>query len=243
MAQKDMRKWRNLAVKFETQANLSEGALYLLEIARTNDEHGALEKNVALHKVLEFGQDLIQRSKSTGVQGLNSLLGEQAQPRNFLMIAAQALAKVRNRMHEYLDAAPLLASPVRDFDRHALQAFALALADLGWPRRNANDFDGPSPEGFVSRLQQYDVEDLWMLTLQHYLANIFQDNFAALSIRQTVPELDPATETDLRSVDALFLAQRALVVYRTMRSDQNDAAIMAAALSIAITETLRNQTG
>lgn len=223
--------------------NLSDGALYLLEIARENDRHHALEKNAALVKVLEFGEELTRVCKQEGLEGLFLLLSAVPPPQNFLMITAAALHEIRNRIDEYVHGDALEASPVRDFDRHALQGFAEALADLGWPNRNASDFDGPASGVFVSRLAQNDLHTMWLRTLQHYMANIFQDNFAALRMRERVPELDPATEVDLRLSDARLLAEHVMKLYKAMQNDKNDPEVLAFALYQAINEMLGVQSG
>jgi len=229
-------------VKSEIPLNLSDGGIYLLVVARENDRHGALEKNVALLKVLEFGQELIHVCGQQGVEGLYVLLGTTSPARTFLMITAASLHEIRHRMHEYVRGKHGTASAVRDFDWHALQGFAEALADVAWPRRNANDFDGPAAEEFVSRLAQTELNIMWLRTLQHYLANILQHTFADLRMRERVPELDPATEVDLRLVDARLLAERTLGIYQEIRSDRDDPEFLALALYQTINETLRGQT-
>ncbi len=225
----------------EIPLNLSDGGVFLLVVARENDSYGALEKNVALLKVLEFGQNLIHACKRQGVQGLYVLLGTTSPARTFLMITAAALHEIRRRMHEYVKGKHGTASAARDFDWHALQGFAEALADVAWPRRNANDFDGPAAEEFVSRLAQTELTTMWLRTVQHYLANILQDNFAALRMRERVPELDPATEIDLRLLDARLLAERTLNIYQEIRGGQDDPEFLALALYQTINETLRGQ--
>jgi len=227
----------------ERPPKLSDGALYLLEIARENDRYRVLEKNAAFVKVLDFGEELIRVCKREGLEGLFLLLRATPPPQDFLTITAAALHEIRNRTDEYVHAGTPGASPVRDFDRHALQGFAEALADLAWPNRNASDFDGPASEVFVSRLAQNDPHTMWMRTLQHYLANIFQDNFAALRMRERVPELDPATEVDLRLVDARLLAEHAMKLYKAMQSDKDDPEVLAFALYQAINETLGGRSG
>jgi hypothetical protein len=219
-------------------AKLSEGALYLLEIARENDRLGALEKNAAFVKALELGQDMLQVCKKQGIEGLCSLLGGIPPPQNFLMITAAALHEIRRRAEEYLKGEVTTASAVRDFDRHALQGFAEALADLAWTNRKASDFDGPDASAVVESLKQTQLRMMWLYTIQHYMADIFQDNFAALRMREMVPELDPATEVDLRLVDARRLAEHAMWKFQEI-SDETDApAFMALALYQAINETL-----
>jgi hypothetical protein len=144
-------------------------------------------------------------------------------------------------MDEYVHGNAPLASPVRDFDRHALQGFAEALADLAWQERNASDFDGPVSAVFVSRISRHTLEALWLSTLQNYLANIFQDYFAALRIRENVRDLDDTTEVDLRLVDARLLAEHAMKLYVAMKGDDNDPEILALALYQAIDQILEGQ--
>lgn len=230
---------RPALVKNVNAHTLSEGTLYLLTVARENDKHRALERNTALLMVLAFGKELILACKRKGLGGLSFLLPD-ADPQNFLVITAAALHEIRKRIDDYVHSSPL-ASPVRDFDRHALQGFAEALADLAWPERNASDFEGPAAELFVSRIAGHDVQKLWLATLQHYLANIFQDYFAALRIRDNVRDLDEATEVNLRLVDARLLAERALRIYNTMGNSDNDPEMLALALYEAIDQTLKGQ--
>ncbi len=219
-------------------AKLSDGALYLLEVAQENDRLGALEKNAAFVKTLELGQDMLEVCKKQGMEGLFSLLGGIPPPQNFLMITAAALHEIRRRAEEYLKGEVTVASAVRDFDRHALQGFAEALADLAWTNRKASDFEGPGANAVVESLKQTQLRTMWLYTIQHYLADIFQDNFAALRMREMVPELDPATEVDLRMVDARRLAEHAMWNFQGS-SDETDApAFMALALYQAINETL-----
>ena len=218
---------------------LSEGALYLLTVARENDRHRALERNTALQMVLAFGKELMLSCNRKGLEALSSLLPDSG-PQNFLLITAAALHEIRKRIDDYILNSPL-ASPVRDFDRHALQGFAEALAELTWPERSARDFDGPAAELFVSRIVGHDLQNLWLATLQHYLANIFQDYFAALRIRENVRDLDEDTEVNLRLVDARLLAERALRIYNTMRNSDDDPELLALALYEAIDQTLKGR--
>lgn len=225
-----------------SQPTLSEGALSLLEVARENDRHGALEKNAALLMVLTFGKELLDACQREDLNRFHSLLGLTSAPQKFLMITAAALHEVRRRVDHYLHrtTAPL-ASPVRDFDRHALQGFADALAHLTWPNRNATDFDGPTTDEFVSRMRRHELSTLWFSVVQHYLANIFLDYFTALEVREQVPELAPSTEVDLRLVDARLLAEHAMKLYRTMPGAQDDPEFLALALYQAINQTLEGQ--
>jgi hypothetical protein len=218
---------------------LSEGALYLLTVARENDRHRALERNTALLMVLAFGKELLLSCNRKGPEALSFLLPDPG-PQNFLLITAAALHEIRKRIDDYILNSPL-ASPIRDFDRHALQGFAEALADLTWPGRSAKDFDGPPAELFVSRIAGQDLHKLWRTTLQHYLANIFQDYFAALRIRENVRDLDVDTEANLRLVDARLLADHALRIYNTMRDSNNDPELLALALYEAIDQTLKGR--
>lgn len=225
----------------EDVPGLRDGTIYLLTVARENDRHRALERNAALLMVLEFGRDLIRVCKEKDAPGLSQLLRVTPPPENFLIVTAAALHEIRRRMDEYVHGDAPQASPVRDFDRHALQGFAEALADLAWPERKPSDFDGPASAVFISRMSQHTLDALWLSTLQNYLANIFQDYFAALRVRENVGNLDEATEVDLRLVDARLLAEYALRLYAGMKGDDNDPEILALALYQAIDQTLEGQ--
>ena len=225
----------------EDLPGLRAGTIYLLTVARENDQHRALERNAALLMVLAFGKELIRVCKQDGLEGLFLLLGATPPPQNFLMITAAALHEIRRRMDEYVHGDSPQASPVRDFDRHALQGFAETLADLAWPERNARDFDGPESAVFVSKMSQHSLDALWLSTLQNYMANIFQDYFAALRIRENVRDLDETTEVDLRLVDARLLAEHAMKLYAAMKGDDNEPEILALAFYQAIDKTLEGQ--
>lgn len=225
----------------EDPPRLRAGTIYLLTVARENDRHRALERNAALLMVLEFGRDLIRVCKQKETTDLSRLLRATPPPENFLMMTAAALHEIRRRMDEYVHGDSPHASAVRDFDRHALQGFAEALADLTWPERKASDFDGPASAVFISRMSQHTLDALWLSTLQNYLANIFQDYFAALRIRENVRDLDETTEVDLRLVDARLLAERAMKLYAAMKGDDNEPEILALALYQSIDQTLEGQ--
>lgn len=223
---------------------LTPGAQYLLRIARENDIHRALAKNAALLAVLEFGEELMHACQEKKLAPLTSLLGAEKLPQNFLAITTAVLHRVRERMDMRVrdeEQEPRVPT-VSDFNRHVLQGFAEALADLAWPERAAQDFDGPPLKSVISEIARQDLNTLRMRTLQHYLANIFQDYFAALRIREDVTDLESNAEVDLRSIDALAIATYAMQI----TSDISDGgiaspAIVAFSFDQAIDETLRRQ--
>jgi len=228
-------------VNTKNPPHLSPGSIYLLTVARENDRHRALERNAALLTVLEFGKDLITFCKQGEAGALSRLLHVTSAPKNFLLITAAALHEIRRRLDEYLQGDAPHASPVRDFDRHALQGFAEALADLAWPERNASDFDGPTSSVFIARISRHNLEEMWRSTLQHYIANIFQDYFAALRIRENVRDVDEAAEVDLRLVDARILIDYVMRLYGPMKTENNEPEMLALALHQAIDQTLEGR--
>jgi hypothetical protein len=226
----------------KTPPELTPGAQYLLRIARENDTHRALAKNAALLSALEFGEELMGACSKKKQAALASLLGAEKLPPNFLVITAYALHRVRERVDTRVrDGRSEPRIPVvSDFNRHVLQGFAEALADLAWPERDAQDFDGPPSNTVISRLARHDLNTLWEGTLQHYLANIFQDYFAALRIREDVTDLEPDAEAKLRSDDAFAVAKYAIqLATDIVGSDAIGPAIIAFSFDRAIEETLR----
>ena len=223
---------------------LTPGAQYLLRIARENDTHRALAKNAALHAVLEFGEEFMRACREKKLAALTSLLGTEKTPPNFLAITAAVLHRVRERTDRRLrdrEQEPGVTA-VSDFNRHVLQGFSEALADLAWPERAAQDFDGPPAKTVFSEIAQHDLNTIWKRTLQHYLANIFQDYFAALRIREDVTDLEPSAEVDLRSIDALAVATYAIQLTADVAGgDAVSPAIVAFSLDRAIDETLRRR--
>jgi hypothetical protein len=218
---------------------LTDGALYLLRAARDNDTHRALAKNAALLAVLEFGEELIRACREKKPAALASLLSTKKLPSNFLAITVAILHRVDERMNAAMHEEGPRVPVVSDYNRHVLQGFAEALADAAWRERAAQDFDGPPLKTVVSELARHDVNTLWMRTLQHYLANVLQDLFAALRIREEVTDLEPTAEVDLRSIDALAVATYAMqIAAETSGEDTASPAIIAFSLDRAIDDTL-----
>lgn len=213
---------------------ISPGALSLLRIARKNDVYRAMAKNAALLAALEFGKDLIETCEEEKLSSLFSFLQTETPPRSFLAIAAASLRCIRDRMEQH----PSVVPAVNDFNRHVLQGFAETLADLAWPDRNAQDFDGPTPKVFLARIALSDLETLWTSMLKNYLGNIYQDYFAALRVREEVTDLDQTVESNLRLVDASALAEYAMRLATSM-GGLADPAMVAFSLDQAIDETLR----
>jgi hypothetical protein len=218
---------------------LSPGAQYLLRVARNNDTHRALARNAALLGVLEFGEELIHTCCEKKPAVLASLLGIKKVPSNFLAITAAILHRINERMNAVMHEEELRVPAVGDYNRHALQGFAEALADIAWRERAAQDFEGPPSKVVISELASHAVNTLWTHTLQHYLGNIFQDYFAALRIREEVTDLEPTAEVDLRSIDALAVATYAMqITAETSGEDAANPAIIAFSLDRAIDELL-----
>lgn len=220
---------------------LTDGGRYLLEVARQNDTHRAMARNAALLAVLRFGEELILACRNKESTAVTSLLSTGKLPPNFLAITATALRRVGERMHAHLqdEISEPRAPAVSDYNRHVLQGFAEALADLAWPERAAQDFDGPPAKTFVARIARQDLNTLWMHTLQHYLANIFQDYFAALRIREDVTDLEPTAEAELRQYDALAVAEYAIrLALEFGGGEELSPPMVAFSLDRAIDETL-----
>jgi hypothetical protein len=190
---------------------LSDGAAELLRIARENDKHRAMARNAALLKALTFTEQLIQVCRGDWRKGLAVLLGAAAPPA-FVGLVSQSLRTIQREVDELFQHPPAGSQlpVVTDFNVHALQGEAQMLADFAWPRRAAEDFNGPPLAEAVERLSRVEVREAWRALLQHYLGNILQDIFASARIREGIPDLDSETEAWLRSRDALDLSQYVL---------------------------------
>jgi len=66
--------------------------------------------------------------------------------------------------------------------------------------------EGPDFETVVAKVARLKARDLQHEFLRNYFGNIMQDYFDAAEIRKQNPHLPPATEPDLRSVDAKLAA-------------------------------------
>jgi hypothetical protein len=214
--------------KAERSPKISDGALVLLRIAREDDRHRAIARNAALLAVLECSKEIVEACKSGTTDDLFALTKAVVPPWSFLTLTAGILQSIYNQI-------PI----VSDFNGHVLAGFAQALADIAWPMRAATDFDGPSIEEFQLRIGQQDVETLWRGTLQNYLANILQDYFASLRIRESVPDLEPTAEVDLRILDAHALADFAIQLAPRL-GHPTEPAIIAFALNQTIDEVLED---
>ena len=211
--------------------DFSDGVLALLRIARENDAHDALANNTALYSVLDFGKACIEACRAGQKAGLLKWLDVSPPPPHFLALCAAILQWVRKEQDaQFLAGEASSAIPVvTDFDRHVLQGFAEALADVAWPERDASEFNGPSLEVCAARLAGHEPRDLWLRTIQHYLANILQHYFAAARIREQVQDLPLDTEAQLRLRDARLLAE-----YVMANSSTPDAAKVLGTLRAAL---------
>jgi hypothetical protein len=195
---------------------LSRTALALLQVARENDRSGAMASNAALEAVIEFAEPLARACRDSDQSRLLKLLNLDSAPKNFLELVAAILRQIRDQLNKPARSDGLSTHFARDFDRHVLQGFAEALADLAWPDRKAKDFDGPSLNECCARLAECDASEFWLAATQHYLANIFQHYFAAARVREHFRNLDPLVESSLRLKDARTLAGRVLVIASEM---------------------------
>lgn len=213
----------------ETNAQISEGARELLRIARTNDRHGALANNQLFLIALETGGELLAASLLREPGGIARLVESVAPPRNFLELSAFALQAMRKRQDRIYTRGGAPGTPVlSDFDRFVLQAFLESLADLAWPSRDAGDFDGPPLETCTASLAAADPLVFISRFVQHYMADILQYYFAEARIRESIPDLAPETETNLREVDARVVSDHVLAALRNGGDTAEPADILAA---------------
>lgn len=190
---------------------ISEGALALLRIAKENDSYDALAKNAALLTVLEFAQALLSVVQEQDDHALKRLLVLDELPSGFVQFVAACLRRVRDqqekRFRDKGDRHGVLF--VTDFDRHTLQAFAETMAELVWPERRADDFDGPRLNIVIQRLKDRAIGEVWFGIVRNYIGNLLQHYFSAARIREEVRNLPVTTESDLRRVEAARVAQYA----------------------------------
>jgi hypothetical protein len=226
---------------------ISEGALLLLRHARRSDRHNAIVTNEALRAALDFSEDLIRACHANTLSALSSLLKPASPLRSFLMITALSLQHIRERLDRIAhdESHPPKAPAVIDFNRHVFQGFAQALADLAWPERSAQDFNGlsteqdfngPSPKVFLSRMSQHDLYTLRSRMLQHYLANILEDYLAA--VREEEKDLAPDIEANVRSSDARLLAEYAMRLVERMGDKGDNPEAIIEALDNAMKKSL-----
>jgi hypothetical protein len=222
---------------------VSEGAVELLRVAGENDTHGALANNGALVAVLQTAEAMLRVCRDPRPEELVRLLGEGVAPKSFLELVVACLTHARRELNEQYGAErkqsvyanlPL----VSDFDKHAFQGFAEALADTIWPKRAAKEFDGPPLVECLSRLANCERWELCERIIQNYLANIMQYYFAAARLREKMPDLDPQIEVNLRLHDAHAIASRV-----TARLSQKVATIGPRELLAAVRTELCNLAG
>jgi hypothetical protein len=208
-----------------------------------------MANNAALIVVLRFSAELILACRTNSLPALSSFLETESPPRSFLAITSFSLRRIRERLesYPYEESQTAKAPNVSEFNRHVLQGFAQALADLAWPERSAQDFDGvsqeqdfngPPAETVLSRLSRHELSTLQSGILQHYLANIFQHVFVDLSVRDNVRGLDPSLEADLRLSDARGLVEYAMQLAEEMGEDRAEPEIVAFSLDQAIEKAL-----
>ena len=191
---------------------LSDGAFELLLIADENDDEDVMANNLAIILALALGEQLILACHSGSIEHVLKLVQLESRPRCFLAFVSAALCHIQSKLDEHFsqEQRGFIVPVLTDFNLYVLQGFAHALADLCWQERDAQDFDGPSFSKCVTRLAQHDVQDIWFLIIQHYLANILQHYFSAARIRESVKDLAPETEVELRRQDARMLADYVL---------------------------------
>jgi len=196
-------------------ADVSRGAAQLLRIARENDKYGALAHHFALYVVVELAMQLARVSRQ-GQDAITALLEAPQRPAHFLEFVAMTLVFVRRRQDAAYDAPAGVARgaasmPVwSEFDLHASQALAQVLADVTWPERAAETFDGPPFMVCVERLAALADGTLLESILRNYVGNLLQTYFAEARVRSSVPGLPKETEVWLRSKDGATIARRAM---------------------------------
>lgn len=183
--------------------SLSNGALELLRIAAENDKYGAMMRNACLLTAISSTGQLLA-SSSGGPREIARVLRVPSPPECFVSFVALLLRNIQQTLDDrFGNTSEKSAFPlVTDFNSHVFEAEALTLADLVWPDRHAEDFDGPKIDIVAKRLVAANQIDVWRSFVQHYVGNILQDVFAAARIRETVRNLPPETEQQLRSDDA-----------------------------------------
>ena len=214
---------------------ISEGARELLRITLENDRHKAIARNAALLAVLDWLERLHAASDDPSPGGLSALFRKRSTPKTFIELTCATLACVQEQLDRLYEAPTKSAEPiVTDFNRHAFQALAETLADATWPERSAKDFDGPSVNEIAKRLFAKKIPELQQSLVRNYLGNILQDSFAAARIRERVPDLDPATEMNLRSQDSESIATFVMQAAKKKAEDHPGLKLVVAELKAAI---------
>lgn len=182
---------------------ISDGARELLRISMENDRYGAIARNAALLAGFNWLARLRTTAQNESRAGQQRLFEAPKAPKTFLELACATIMSIQSDLDSLYMGQNKGDEPlVTDFNRHAFQALAETLADETWPDRRAQDFDGPPAEQVFQRLNKKSVDGIWVSYLRNYLGNILQDCFAAARIRESVPDLDAATELNLRLEDS-----------------------------------------
>lgn len=191
---------------------LSALAVELLRIACENDENQAIANNAALITALKTGKQLLDACHNDRIVDKLGAIDIRSNPAHFLAFTSEILNHIRRESDKLIDSDDVSTKVpiVSDFDRYALQGFAETLADIIWPERSANDFEGPSLEKCLSILAEKDVAEFYRAFIKNYIANILLHYFAAACNRtddnDLSEEIIKGNESNLRNNDALVIA-------------------------------------
>jgi hypothetical protein len=174
------------------RSQFQPGTWALFGILRDNDQHQAIFRNTGLWAALSGSVKL--RNDAAPFQG-NA-------PTCFLELVTAALADFRTEQAKGLPPSHLGAKYVSDYDVHAFQAAASALAEICWPERAGDNFSGPPLRDCLQRLRATDEGDIGWLVVEQYVGTLLQRCFNDAGIRRQVRGLAPETESELRTVEA-----------------------------------------
>lgn len=216
---------------------LAAGAAELMRIVLANDKNDAFAHHMVFRVAVELALALPDASRR-GAPDLIALIHAERRPAHFLEFVASALRSIRDRQDEAFASGSLRTMPVvSEFDLHAMQALAQALADVVWAERRADSFSGPSFETCRARLAAAKDTELLTPLLQNYVGNILQLHFVEARIRYTVKDLPRDAELWLRTEYARTIAERAVA---RLRSETPAARGVGEALRYVISSTVEH---
>jgi hypothetical protein len=207
--------------------SISVGARGLLHIAKKNDIHGGLSKNALLFNAVRVCEDLFWRRDRRDSASIVRELGLETASPTFLVVVGAVLRRIREAAETQFVRCDTNGRWifVNDFDSFVLHAVAQTLADLGWPQRRAEEFDGPSCEQLRRQLDGVSFSTFCEVFLRNYFGNLLQDYFKRAEVRRAHPNLPPDREVQLRSSDAQEIVDQAVehrrLTGRTLGSAQD----------------------
>ncbi len=183
---------------------LSSGAASLLRVALENDPQCVIAKNATLTIGIDLAIRYFWQKPPKSASSLLENLGERGRAASFLELVSAFLCSVRAAVLEgsMCQGQSDEISYATDFDWHVLHAFSLTFADMAWPLRSGQDFDGPSATTTIDTLQRSSKSSFFMLLAQNYIGDILQDYFARAGVRRQYRNLPEDREANLRLVDA-----------------------------------------